>query len=397
MKKILLLGGSAQQIVAIKTAKKLGYYTVLCDYLPDNPGQHYADKFYLVSTTDKEAVLKVAEDEKIDGILAYATDPAAPTAAYVAEKLDLPTNPFTAVNTLCNKDIFRKYLSENGFVVPLSKGYSRINEAIKDCDRFDFPIIVKPVDSSGSKGVTVLKSKENIREALKFAFSYSKAKRVIIEEYIEKDHRYIIGGDIFVIDSKVCLWGLLNCLRDDEVNTLVPVGKSYPLELSSSQTELIKDSLQKLVSSIGIRFGAMNVELMLDKNGKCYIVDAGPRAGGNMIPDLLNMIFDVDLVEMSVQTAMGVQIEPKEINEKPCFYVSYNLHSKENGVLKAIEFDDEIEKHIVKKCLYVSIGDKVSYFDDASKALGIVFMKFDSLEQQKIIENINEHIKVIVK
>ena len=396
MKKILLLGGSAQQIVAIKTAKKLGYYTVLCDYLPDNPGQHYADKFYLVSTTDKEAILKVAEDEKIDGILAYATDPAAPTAAYVAEKLNLPTNPFTAVNTLCNKDLFRNFLKENGFAVPLSKGYSSIDDAIKDCDRFSFPIIVKPVDSSGSKGVTVLKSKENIREALDFAFSYSRAKRVVIEEYVEKDHRYIVGGDIFVLDSKVYLWGLLNCLRD-EVNSLVPVGKSYPLDLSSAQIDLVKDTLQKLVSSIGIRFGAMNVELIIDKNGKCYIVDAGPRAGGNMIPDLLNMIFDVDLVEMSVQTAMGVEIKPKEINEKPCFYATYNLHSKENGVLKAIEFDDEIEKHIVKKCLYLSNGDKVSYFDDASKALGIIFMKFDSLQQQKIIENINEHIKIIVK
>ena len=81
MKKILLLGGSAQQIVAIKTAKKLGYYTILCDFLPDNPGQYEADKFYLVSTTDKDTVLEVAKKENIDGILAYASDPAAPTAA----------------------------------------------------------------------------------------------------------------------------------------------------------------------------------------------------------------------------------------------------------------------------------------------------------------------------
>ena len=112
MKKILLLGGSRQQVVAIETAKKLGYYTILCDYLSDNPGQNYADKFYLESTTDKEAILKIAEKEKIDGIVAYASDPAAPTAAYVAEKLGLPTNPYESVNILCNKEyvqrIFRK-------------------------------------------------------------------------------------------------------------------------------------------------------------------------------------------------------------------------------------------------------------------------------------------------
>ena len=93
MKTILLLGGSAQQIVAIETAKRLGYFTVLCDYLSDNPGQYVADKFYLVSTTDKDAVLEVAKNENVDGVLAYASDPAAPTAAYVAEKLGLPGSP----------------------------------------------------------------------------------------------------------------------------------------------------------------------------------------------------------------------------------------------------------------------------------------------------------------
>lgn len=104
MKKILLLDGSPQQVVAIKTAKRLGYYTILCDFLKDNPGQYHADKFYLTSTTDKKAVLKVAQKEQINGILAYASDPAAPTAAFVAEKMGLPTNPYWAVETLCNKD-----------------------------------------------------------------------------------------------------------------------------------------------------------------------------------------------------------------------------------------------------------------------------------------------------
>lgn len=124
MKKILLLGGSAQQVIAIETAKRLGYYTVLCDYLGDNPGQYVADQFYLVSTTDKAEVLKVAQKEKIDGILAYASDPAAPTAAYVAEQMGLPGNPYESVEILCNKDRFRTFLKENGFNAPEACGYS---------------------------------------------------------------------------------------------------------------------------------------------------------------------------------------------------------------------------------------------------------------------------------
>ena len=132
MKTILLLGGSAQQIVAIETAKRLGYFTVLCDYLSDNPGQYVADKFYLVSTTDKDAVLEVAKNENVDGVLAYASDPAAPTAAYVAEKLGLPGSPYKSVEILCNKDRFRKFLSDNNFCTPKAKGYTDLGNAIDD-------------------------------------------------------------------------------------------------------------------------------------------------------------------------------------------------------------------------------------------------------------------------
>lgn len=112
MAKILLLGGSAQQLVAIRAAKSMGCYTVLCDYLPDNPGQYEADKFYPVSTTDVEAVCQVAQSEQVDGILAYASDPAALPAAIVAERLGLPANPARSVEILGLKYRWRQFLQE---------------------------------------------------------------------------------------------------------------------------------------------------------------------------------------------------------------------------------------------------------------------------------------------
>ena len=117
-KKILLLGGSAQQVVAIKSAKKLGLYTVLCDYLSDNPGQYVADKYYNASTTDVEAVFEIARLEQVDGILAYASDPAALPAAIVAERLGLPSNPSTSVEVLGLKYPWRQFLHEHGFACP---------------------------------------------------------------------------------------------------------------------------------------------------------------------------------------------------------------------------------------------------------------------------------------
>lgn len=394
MKKILLLGGSAQQIVAIKTAKKHGFYTVLCDFLPDNPGQYEADKFYLVSTTDKEAVLKVASDEKVDGVLAYASDPAAPTAAYVAEKMGLPTNPYLAVETLCNKDKFRVFLKENGFNTPVAMGYSDKNV---DTSIFSLPVIVKPVDSSGSKGATVLRDWNDLDKALDFAFSFSRSHRVIVEEFIEKKHKYLIGGDIFVNDGKVVLWGLLNCHRDNTVNPLVPVGKSYPLLLDKDDENSVHATLQNMVDKLGLKFGSVNVELVVDKNNRVWPIDVGPRAGGNMIPDLLGMIFGADVVEMAVLAAMGEHLNC-EIGEGIPFYATHNLHTNKNGIYKGIEFSEELEKRIVKKFLYKKDGDKVEFFDNAAKALGIIFMKFDSQEEMtEMLESINKRIYVNIQ
>ena len=394
MKKILLLGGSAQQVVAIETAKKHGYYTVLCDYLVDNPGQYAADKFYLVSTTDKEAILKVALDEEVDGVLAYASDPAAPTAAYVAEKMNLPTSPYQSVETLCNKDKFRDFLHRNGFHAPQSCGYSNAEEVKNDIGRFRLPVIIKPVDSSGSKGVTVLNELDKLDEAIDFAFSFSRSHRIIVEEFIEKKHPYLIGGDIFVENGQIILWGLLNCHRDSDVNSLVPVGKSYPLELSEEDIKHVKATLQEMVYKLHMKSCGMNVELIVDKDGRVWPIDIGPRNGGNMIPDLLCMIFNVDVVEMAVKSAMGEPVHAN-VKESTQFYATHNLHVAENGKFEGITYSEKIKPFIVKECIYKKPGEVVEYFDNAAKAIGIVFLKFRTKEEMRdILTNIKEHITV---
>lgn len=397
MKKILLLGGSAQQVIAIETAKRLGYYTVLCDYLPDNPGQYAADRFYLASTTDKALMLKIAREEKVDGVVAYASDPAAPTAAYVSEQLGLHTNPFRSVEILCNKDLFRNFLHENGFCAPNSAGYTDVETALRETDRFHLPVIVKPVDSSGSKGATVLYDWDGFAAALDFAFSFSRDHRVVVEEFIEKDHPYLIGGDLFVWDGKIIMWGLMNCHRDTRVNPLVPVGKSYPPQLKEQNMLAVKQTLQNMVDKLHIRCGAMNVELVVDKSGNVWPIDVGPRNGGNMIPELLSSIFGVNVVEMTILAAMG-ETPNTEISEAIPYYATHNLHSDRNGIFSHVEFSEEIKPYVIRKSIYKKAGDPVEYFDNAAKALGIVFFKFDSEEtMQRMLSDIYQHISVILQ
>lgn len=399
-KKILLLGGSAQQVIAIKTAKEQGYYTVLCDYLPDNPGQYEADKYYNASTTDVEAVYQIAKDEQVDGILAYASDPAALPAAIVAERLGLPTNPVKSVEVLGLKYSWRQFLQKNGFACP--KNYSfhpdtSLDEIKENVKHFTFPLVVKPTDSSGSKGVTMMENWEGLEKAIAWADSYSRNKVLLIEEYIQRGFPSVIGGDIFVWDGKVVLYGEMECLRDTQRSPLIPIGKKKPLCASEKQKTNIYNELQRIVTSLGIRFGELNIEIILDRNDQVHFLELGPRAGGNMIPIQLSDAFGIDLVKANVQAAMGEKPDflDKPVKELPGCYMHYVLHSYEVGIFKGVEIDDSIAKYVYRKVIYKKEGDPVEVFDGAGKAIGIIFLHFDTIEQMNdFCENYNELIKI---
>lgn len=379
-KKILLLGGSAQQIVAIEKAKELGYYTILCDYLPDNPGQYVSDKYYNISTTDIEAVYKVAKKEKVDGILAYASDPAALPAAIVCERLGLPTNPAKSVEILGLKYPWRKFLKEKGFACPKAESFSPnidLNAFEKLIESFTFPIVIKPTDSSGSKGVSVLNDLTNFDRAIEWANLYSRNKILIVEEFISRGFPYVIGGDIFVSNGRIVLFGEMACLRNKNGKGLIPIGKKKPSGLNSVQINNIHVELQKLIETLNISFGEFNVEIILDNKDNVHFLELGPRAGGNMIPIQLSDAFGVDLVKANILVAMGEDPQLNICEKKGCFF-TYVLHSNKNGLFKSIEYSSEIEPYIYRKALYKKEGDKVEIFDGAGKALGILFLHVDN-------------------
>ncbi len=400
--KILLLGGSAQQVIAIKKAKELGLYTILCDYLPDNPGQYEADKFYQVSTTDVEAIYDTAKRECINSILAYASDPAALPAAIVAERLGLNTNPSKAVEILGLKNHWRTFLSENKFACPKHFSFNpqiSLEELKANISTFSFPIIVKPTDSSGSKGVSKLENLDELEDAIAWADSYSRNKILLVEEFITRGFPYVIGGDIFVWNGKIVLYGVMSCLRDIEQSPLIPIGKKLPSGLNEKQTEQLHKELQKIVTALGVKFGELNIEILLDKEDNVHFLELGPRAGGNMIPIQLSDAFDIDLITANIQAAMGIEpdIVKSPIVKKDGCFMHYVLHSYKEGLFKGIEIDKSIEHFVYRQVIYKQAGDTVEYFDGAGKALGIIFLHFDTIEQMEhFCNNHNNLIKVIL-
>lgn len=395
--KILLLGGSAQQVIAIKKAKELGYYTIVCDYLPDNPGQYIANKYYNVSTTDVEAVYNVAKNECVSGILAYASDPAALPAAIVCERLGLPTNPVKSVEILGLKYSWREFLRNNGFACPKATSFTPTvseEEFREMVDGFSFPLVIKPTDSSGSKGVSVLDNLSRLSKAIRWADSYSRNKILIVEEFIKRGFPNVIGGDIFVYDGEIVLCGAMSCLRGEYGNGLIPIGEKKPNGLKENENRKVKEELQRLITMLGIRFGELNIEILLDECGDVHFLELGPRAGGNMIPLQLSDAFGVDLVKANVQAAMGVnpQLIP---HEQPGCFMTYVLHSYEEGKFKGVHYSNELVPYIYREVVYKKEDDWVEKFDGAGKALGIVFFHFDEERQMnEYCDRMEELIKI---
>ena len=129
-RKLMVLGGNIVQMEATLEAKRQGYYVISADLRENNPGHKVADEYCKVDIVDKEAVLREAKRLRIDGIVPYSSDTLAPIAAYVAEEMGLPGNPYKSVCTLTHKDLFRKFLTDNGFCAPWSDSFTNLDEAI---------------------------------------------------------------------------------------------------------------------------------------------------------------------------------------------------------------------------------------------------------------------------
>lgn len=389
MKRVLMLGGSMQQIPIIRKAKEMGLYVITCDYTPENPGHPFADEYHNVSTTDLDGVLELARGLDIDAIIAYASDPAAPTAAYVAEKLGLPGNPYESVKLCTEKDLFREFLKEHGFNCPKAKGFKTYEEALAEIDKFKFPVMVKPVDSSGSKGVVKILSKEELKGAVEEALSYSRGKRFIVEEFIVKKG-YQVSGDGFSVNGKLVFTSYGNELYSGAGGTreYVALGEFWPSLLTPEQKAKVDDELQRLITALGMRTCAYNIEVILDENDTPYVLELGPRNGGSYIPQLIQYATGVDLVTYTILGALGEDCSDLKMTETTGIWSNYMIMSHVGGRFKAIRFEEKFEKNnLLDVYCTAKPGDEVRPYKNTTDSMGTILFKADSIEEMIEITN----------
>lgn len=400
MKKILLLGGSRYLLPVIKSAHELGLYVITCDYLPDNIAHKYSDEYVNVSIIDKEAVLEAAKKLEIDGIMSFATDPGVVTAAYVAEKLGLPYGgSYESVSILQDKGRFRRFLTEHNFNVPHAKSYEKLEDALCDTEFFTWPVIVKPVDSAGSKGVTRVDDKNELRKAIEYALDFSHCDQFIIEDFIEKKG-CSSDTDSFSIDGKLVATTFSSQRFDVQSdNPYAPMAYSWPSTFSREHEYELTSEIQRLLTLLDMQSSIYNIETREGVDGKAYIMEVSPRGGGNRLAEMIRYSSGVDMIKAAVQAAVGLPIDKVEQPQYDGCWAEYVLHSRVDGKFKELWIElDFAAKNIIEVDLWVNKGEEIHSFTAANFAIGTVVMKFASQEElESKLSSMERYIKVIVE
>ena len=313
--------------------------------------------------------------------------------------MGLPGQPYKSVEILSNKDLFRKFLTENNFNVPRAKGFSSIAEAKKDFKNFKLPVMVKPVDSSGSKGVTKISKIEELEKAIEYALSFSRAKRFIIEEFVEK-YGYQIAGYGFSVNGKL----VFRCFANDHFNLkagnpFVPIGASFPYNMPSTVHNKIHNEIQRLLTLLNMQSGAYNFDIRIDKDENVFLMEIGARNGGNLIPQVIKYATGVDLVGYTIQAAIGKDCSCLKMVEQKGFWAYFAVHSKKTGILKSININEEFKRNnIVEQDMMCKSGDKVSSFNGSNGTLGITILKFSSMDEMLYkMDNMDKFIQVVTE
>lgn len=369
-KKLAIIGASYLQLPLIEKAKEMGFETHVFAWKANDVGETAADYFYPISIVEKEQILEECRKIGIAGICSIASDLAMITVNYVAEKLGLVGNSVETTEMSTNKHKMRECFFENDVPSPksvlASQDYS--------IDEFSFPLIVKPVDRSGSRGISLVQDPSELDNAIDYARKQSFSGEVLIEEFAD--------GDEYSIE----------CISWNGEHTLLAVTRKFtgdypyfveichlqPAPISDELREKIKSTTFHALDSLGIKYGASHTELKINSSGKIAIIEIGGRMGGGMIGStLVQLSTGIDFVRAVIETATGTRPELRPSGIKVSTLVHYICSTADMKILDRII--EEHPEYLYKKEIFSDVSDDTVH--DSSERSGYFIIKARSTEQ----------------
>ena len=389
MKTIMIVGAGRAQLPLIEAAKKENYRTVVCDINPLAIGVPFADEFLPVSTKDRSGLLTAAKSRHINGIVANS-EYAMCDVAYVANQLGLIGNPESAVATLSSKIGFRTLQRKEGLFTPKFFPDMSFEQVLADKVSLSFPIIIKPDESSGTRGIaaiTDLCDHDMIRKAIHTARNISRNGKAIAEEFIPMPMRTVIEGEIFLHHGKILWSGLFYTIRSLKI-PMIPMTYVFPLNEEEGRTSRLKESLTKAFRAAGIVHGEYNIEMFFTADDELFLIELNPRQGGNDLPRYVQKSSGIDLSRLLVTTAMGDDYywSSLQCNQRKNNHIIHHiLYPHIGGYFEGLKIDDSITSYVCRKQINPAIGDRIEKAYNGSFDIGYVDLNFANFAEQMYV------------
>lgn len=364
-KKIAIIGAALFQEPAILKSKELGLETHVFAWAAGDPGEKLADHFYPISIREKDEILEKCREIGIDGIISIASDLAMETVNYVAKEMGLPGNSIEATRISTNKHFMRNAFAKNGDPSPRSM----LVDFSTDIDSIGlkFPLIVKPTDRSGSRGVHKVYDRTHLRDAINAAREYSFENKVVVEEFAEGDEysiEYISfnGEHWFLSATQKITTGSPH---------FIETGHREPAPLSDEMIEKIKSVSDHALDTLMLREGAAHIELKIDRD-EINIIEIGGRMGGDFIgSDLVYLSTGYDFVKAVIDVALGIKPEVPDIKERHMAGVDFIMNESDVAVYE--RFKKDHPGAIIKEHIDEDLSDAVT---DSSNRHGYYIYRF---------------------
>lgn len=392
MKTLMIMGAGIYQVPLIKTAKRMGIHTIVVSIPGNYPGFALADEVCYENTVDYEAVLRVAKEKHVDGIVTAGTDVAVITIGKVCDELGLKGLSFAAAEIASNKLGMKEKYEEYGVRTARFRLAKLDGSDLKEKEaELTFPLIFKAVDSSGSRGIRRVDSEEEFEITRQYVAESTHKEYFLVEEFIEGEE---FGAQAFVQDGKV----EFILPHGDFVfhgDTGVPVGHFAPYDLPEAVITDCKEQLVKAVKAMGLDNCAINADFIL-KDGKTYVLELGGRSGATCLAELVSIYYGFDYYEKLIRVALGEKVSFESNRAVP--NVSKLLMSDKDGVIVSQTDENEPSENLVEVQFDYKPGDTVHAFHVGPHRIGHVITKGATLkEADEALEKALSHIRIEVE
>ncbi len=375
MKKLLVLNGSHSDVPLIEAGKRLGFRVLTTGNDPALVGHGYADEYHPADFSDKDAMLELARALRIDAVCACANDFGAISAAYVAEELGLPGHdPYATALVLHHKHRFKEFALANGISTPPALQYASPDEACGALQGLEFPLIVKPVDLTGGKGVSTVNTVEEYKRAINHAFTSSRIGRFLVERFVRGTYH---SFSTFVVDRKIVF-----TFSDNEYSLnspfLVSTSGGPATAIDTVRGQLVAES-ERIIRLLNLVDGIFHIQYIL-ADGKAWIIEITRRCSGDFYPTPVRYSSGLDWAVWIVRAETGLGCRDFPPARQTGFFGRHCVFARKDGVFAGIRIVPELHGNVIDRFEVMRDGDLI---DDSrtSRLAAVLFLEYGSADE----------------